>query len=198
MLSGVPASIRHDPRGALRIGGAPDSGREPWSSTESTAAVRQTQASQARAETLVCVRKRRPWAHLPLCLMCTRGSAPRPLRTPRYRLRPRPDSVRSKTGVGRPATLRHEPRRDHELHLGRRGLGPRHLQARQISGRDPSAQGAAPTRLGAGSHEAEGVGCPREVPAQDRGPPGAPASERSLSRWRSARRPRMVGDEAQS
>ena len=110
----------------------------------------------------------------------------------------RPDSVRSKTGVGRPATLRHEPRRDYELHLGRRGPDPRHLQARRISGRDLSAHGAAPTRLGAGSHEAEDVGCPREVPAQDRGPPGAPASERSLSRWRSARRPRMVGDKAQS
>ena len=89
-----------------------------------------------------------------------------------------PRDVDSSICIGRPAipaTLRHEPQRDHELHLGRRGPDPRHLQARQVSGRDPAAHGAAPARLRSGSHEAEGVGRPREVPGQDRGPPG-PAS----------------------
>ena len=69
-----------------------------------------------------------------------------------------------------------EPQPDRQLHLGRGGPDPRHLQARQVPGRHPAAHRAATARLRAGPNQAKRAGGPGQVRGQDRQPrPAAPA-----------------------
>ena len=145
----------------------------------------------------------------PRCLMGTRRSAPilggwrsRPTAQRRdwakaVSLQPafvldHPDCVRSKTGAGRPARLRHEPKRDHKLHLGAR-LVSCQQESRGVylrwKGMESTEEGDVLVRT---------APIPLSCWCRAHASISEPASERPLARRRSARRARMVGDEAQS
>ncbi len=86
-----------------------------------------------------------------------------------------PQSCRTRT-----ETERSEPRRDRQLSLGHCGPHPRHLQARQVPGRDPAPDRSASARLRARRHEGEDARdtskAPRKGPPEPRA--GSPHSFR--------------------
>ena len=86
-------------------------------------------------------------------------------------------AVAQRSASGLLGYSRYEPQPDRQLHLGRRGPDPRHLQARQVPGRDAAAHGAPAARLRAVAYKGEGAESPGHLQEQDR-EPGSPASAR--------------------